>query len=152
MRCLLVAVGRDRRGPTAELVDTYQKRCSWPLELVDIPPRSQGDRVRRMSDEAQKIEQALPADAAIVVLDERGENLSSRELAARIEGFQHDGRRTLAFIIGGADGLDPGLIKRADLRLAFGKATWPHRLVRAMLAEQLYRASTILTGHPYHRD
>lgn len=152
MRFLLIAVGRDRRGPTAELVDIYQKRCPWPLELIDISPRGQGEPERRRREEAQKILQALPANTAIIALDEHGKDLSSRNLALRIQEFQQDGCRTLAFIIGGADGLDPSIQKRADLCLAFGRATWPHRLVRAMLAEQLYRASTILTGHPYHRD
>lgn len=152
MRFLLLAVGRDRRGPTAELVATYDRRCPWRIEFVDIPPRTQGDRTRRLQEEAAKIGQALPVGAAIAVLDERGDNLSSQELARKIDHFQIDGRNTLAFIIGGADGLDPSLLERADLRIAFGRATWPHRLVRAMLAEQIYRASTILSGHPYHRD
>ncbi len=152
MRILLITVGRDRRGPTAELVDGYAKRCPWRIEAIEIPARSHGDRARRLAEEADKILQALPDGSALVVLDERGENLTSRDLAARIDRFRHDGRPALAFVIGGADGLAPSLIERADLRLAFGRATWPHRLVRAMLAEQLYRAGTILTGHPYHRD
>jgi len=152
MRFLLIAVGRDRRGPTAELVETYRKRCPWPIELVDITPRTQGEPARRLREEAEKISQALPADSTIVVLDERGQNLSSRDLATHIEDFRQDGCRTLAFIIGGADGLSSSLTERAALKLAFGRAVWPHRLVRVMLAEQLYRASTILSGHPYHRD
>ena len=94
----------------------------------------------------------LAASTSPEMLDERGDDLSSRALATQIERFRHDGRPSLAFIIGGADGLDPSLIEAADRRLAFGRAVWPHRLVRVMLTEQLYRASTILTGHPYHRD
>jgi len=152
MRFLLLAVGRDRRGPTAELVDIYRKRCPWPIELIDIPARTQGEPERRLREEAEKIDQALPEGAALVVLDERGDNLSSRDLAKRIENFRQDGCRTLAFIIGGADGLDFSLTERADLKLAFGKVTWPHRLIRAMLVEQIYRVSMILSGHPYHRD
>jgi 23S rRNA (pseudouridine1915-N3)-methyltransferase len=152
MRFYLVAVGRDRRGPAAELADLYRKRCPWRIEFVDIPPRTQGDRERRLAEEAQKIRQALPDGAALAVLDERGDNLSSQELADKIRLLQHDGRQTFAFVVGGADGLDRALVKQADLRIAFGRATWPHRLVRAMLTEQLYRASTILSGHPYHRD
>ena len=152
MRIMLLAVGRDRRGPTAELVETYLKRCPWRIEAVEIPQRTQGDRQRRLAEEAEKIRQALPANAAIIALDERGDDLTSRALADRIEAFRADGRPALAFVIGGADGLDPSLIEAADKRLAFGRATWPHRLVRAMLAEQLYRASTISSGHPYHRD
>ncbi len=152
MRILLLAVGRDRRGPAAELVETYLKRCPWRIEPVEIPQRTQGDRPRRLAEEALKIRQALPEGAALIALDERGENLTSRDLAERIERFRDDGRPALAFIIGGADGLDPSLAERADLRVAFGQATWPHRLVKVMLAEQLYRASTISSGHPYHRD
>lgn len=152
MRIMLLAVGRDRRGPTAELVETYLKRCPWRIESVEIPQRTQGDRQRRLAEEAGKIRQALPANAAIVVLDERGENVTSRDLSTQIERFRTDGRAALAFIIGGADGLDPSLIEAADKRIAFGRATWPHRLVKVMLAEQLYRASTISSGHPYHRD
>jgi 23S rRNA (pseudouridine1915-N3)-methyltransferase len=152
MRVLLLSVGRDRRGPTAELVEMYGKRCPWPLELIEIPQQSQGDQQRRLAEESKKIAQALPDDAAVILLDERGDNLSSTDLAERIARWREDGRQTLAFVIGGADGLAPSLAGRADLRLAFGRATWPHRLVRAMLAEQIYRASTILTGHPYHRE
>ena len=152
MRMQLLAVGRDRRGPMAELVDSYLKRCPWRIDLIEIPQRNHEDKTKRLRDEAGKIRQALPDNAAVIVLDERGDDLSSRDLAAQIERFRHDGRPALAFIIGGADGLDPSLIDAADRRLAFGRAVWPHRLVRVMLTEQLYRASTILTGHPYHRD
>jgi len=152
MRFLLLAVGRDRRGPTAELVETYLKRCPWKIEPIEIPPRTQGDRQRRLSEEAEKIRQALPTDAAIIALDERGEDFSSRDFAEQIQHFRDDGRSAIAFLIGGADGLDPSLLKAADRRLAFGRAVWPHRLVKVMLAEQIYRASTILSGHPYHRD
>ena len=152
MRIMILAVGRDRRGPTADLVDLYIKRCPWKTELVDIPQQTRGEPERRRRAEWEKIRQSLPANAAIAVLDERGDDLTSRKFAERIERFREDGRPTLAFVIGGADGLDPTLIETADLRLAFGRAVWPHRLVRVMLAEQLYRASTISSGHPYHRD
>ena len=95
---------------------------------------------------------AVPADAAVVALDESGQALSSRALAARIGRWRDDGRGCIAFLVGGADGLDDAVCARADLVLSFGKATWPHMLARAMLAEQLYRAQQILAGHPYHRD
>lgn len=152
MRFLLLAVGRDRRGPTFDLVETYRKRCSWRVDLIEIPQRSQGDKAKRLAEETAKIRSALPDDSAIVVLDERGDDLSSRDLARHIQRYRDDSRSALAFVIGGADGLDASLIESADLRLAFGRAVWPHRLVRVMLMEQIYRASTILTGHPYHRD
>lgn len=152
MRILILAVGRDRHGPSADLVADYAKRCPWRVELVDIPPRRQGSAAQRLAEEATKLRQLMPSKAALIALDEHGEDLESRALAKHIGQFQHEGRGTLCFIIGSADGLDPALLKAADMRLAFGRATWPHRLVRAMLAEQIYRASTILSGHPYHRD
>lgn len=152
MRILLITVGRDRRGPTADLVQTYLKRCPWRIEPIEIAQRSHGDKAKRLGEEAEKIRQSLPEHAAIIVLDQRGDDLQSRTLAERIDGFRADGRPAIAFVIGGADGLDPDLLSAADLRLAFGRAVWPHRLVRVMLAEQIYRASTILSGHPYHRD
>ena len=105
-----------------------------------------------MAEEAKRIRQAIPNDTALILLDERGEDLASRSLAKHIERFRDNGLQSLCFVIGSADGLDPTLLEQADLRLAFGRATWPHRLMRVMLIEQLYRASTILSGHPYHRD
>ena len=152
MRLVLVAVGRDRRGPASELAELYQKRCPWRIDVIDIAPRTDGDTAKRMAQEAQKIRQALPDGAALVVLDERGDNLSSQELAEKLQVFQLKGRRVVAFVIGGADGLERSLVEHADVRLAFGRATWPHRFVRAMVMEQLYRVSTILSGHPYHRE
>jgi 23S rRNA (pseudouridine1915-N3)-methyltransferase len=152
MRILLLSVGRDRKGPTADLVADYIKRCPWRIEIVEIPPCRQGSKSRRLADEATKLRQLIPENAAVIMLDERGDDLESRSLAKRISHYQHEGVSTLCFVIGGADGLDPSLLKQAQLRLAFGRATWPHRLVRAMLAEQIYRASTILSQHPYHRE
>jgi len=152
MRLVLVAVGRDRRGPASELAELYQKRCPWRIDVVDIAPRNEGDTAKRVALEAQKIRRALPDDAALVVLDERGDNLSSQELAKKVQAFQMKGRQVIAFVIGGADGLERSLVECADVRLAFGRATWPHRFVRAMVMEQLYRVSTILSGHPYHRE
>lgn len=152
MRVVILAVGRDRSSSTAELVGSYVKRSAWRIELIEISARSHGPRLHRLADEAGKLRQAIPDGAAVVALDERGDNLDSRSLADRIDGFRRDGRRAVVFLIGGADGLEPALSAEADLRIAFGRATWPHRLVRVMLAEQLYRASTILAGHPYHRD
>ena len=95
---------------------------------------------------------AIPAGALVVALDERGESLSSRELAGRIGSWRDGGQSDIAFAIGGADGLDPSIRERAGLVLSFGRLTWPHQLARAMLAEQIYRAQQILAGHPYHRD
>ncbi len=152
MRILILTVGRDRKGPTADLVDDYIKRCPWRIETIDIPPCRQGSSSRRLAEEAAKLRQLIPDGAPVIMLDERGADLESRSLAKRIGRYQHEGVSKLCFIIGSADGIDSALLKEAHLRLAFGRATWPHRLVRAMLTEQIYRASTILSGHPYHRD
>jgi 23S rRNA (pseudouridine1915-N3)-methyltransferase len=150
MRVTIAAVGRDRSGAARELFDDYCRRCSWPIRLVEIAPRSALPLERRLADEAARLAGAIPRDAALVVLDERGRLLSSRSFATRIAAWQQR-RGELAFLIGGPDGLAGELIERADLVLALGRMTWPHLLVRVLLAEQLYRASAILAGHPYHR-
>jgi 23S rRNA (pseudouridine1915-N3)-methyltransferase len=152
MRVTIAAVGRDRSGPTRELFDEYCRRCPWPIRLVEIAPRTAGPPERRRAEEAERLASALTRDAALIALDEGGRALTSRAFATRIAAWQRQGCSELVFLVGGPDGLDPGLIARADLVLALGRMTWPHRLVRVLLAEQLYRAATILAGHPYHRD
>jgi 23S rRNA (pseudouridine1915-N3)-methyltransferase len=152
MRVTIAAVGRDRSGPARELFDSYCRRCPWPIRLVEIAPRSAMPLERRLADEAGRLLGAIPRDAALTALDERGRLLSSRSFATRIGAWQQEGRSDLAFLIGGPDGLAGDLIERADLVLALGRMTWPHLLVRVLLAEQIYRATTILAGHPYHRD
>jgi 23S rRNA (pseudouridine1915-N3)-methyltransferase len=152
MRVTIAAVGRDRSGPARELFDSYCRRCPWPIRLVEIAPRSAMPLERRLADEAGRLLGAIPRDAALTALDERGRLLSSRSFATRIGAWQQEGRSDLAFLIGGPDGLAGDLLERADLVLALGRMTWPHLLVRVLLAEQIYRATTILAGHPYHRD
>lgn len=152
MRILILAVGKDRSGPTSELVATYVKRCPWRIDFLELPAERHGSRQRRLADEAEKLKKTIPADAAVIALDEQGKDLDSRTFAKKLERFRDQGNTTITFLVGGADGLDPSLTSSADLTLAFGRQTWPHRLIRPMLAEQLYRASTILTNHPYHRD
>ena len=152
MRVTIAAVGRDRSGPTRDLFDDYCRRCPWPIRLHEVAPRTTASLERRRAEEAERLSSAVSRDAALVALDENGRNLTSRAWAAKLGGWQRQGRGELAFVIGGPDGLDPGLVGRADLVLALGRMTWPHRLVRVLLAEQLYRAATILGGHPYHRD
>ncbi len=152
MRVTIAAVGRDRSGPMRELFDDYCRRCPWPVRLLELSPRTAAPIERRLAEEAERLSSAVARDAVLITLDEDGRNLTSRALATRIGAWQRQGRSELAFLIGGPDGLDPALIERADLVLALGRMTWPHRLVRVLLAEQLYRAGTILTGHPYHRD
>jgi 23S rRNA (pseudouridine1915-N3)-methyltransferase len=151
MRVTIRAVGRDRRSPTQVLFDLYCERCPWRIELVEVSPDRSTDPNRRKALEALRLLKGLPADAVVVALDETGEDLTSEGFAARLRVLRDAGHQELACLIGGPDGLDPSVRVRAQLSLAFGRMTWPHQLVRVMLAEQLYRASTILAGHPYHR-
>jgi 23S rRNA (pseudouridine1915-N3)-methyltransferase len=135
----IVARGKIGRSPEAELVERYLKRISWPTKVTELPDR--GGAMPKM-----------PANSVTVVLDERGKALSSTELAALLDRWRDDGKREARFVIGAADGHDNARRRSADLLLSFGPATWPHLLVRAMLAEQLFRAASILANHPYHRD
>lgn len=135
----IVARGRIGRGPEAELVERYLKRIAWPVRITELPEK--GGK--------------LPAAAENVVtilLDEKGEQLGSMALATKLEQWRDGGRREARFLIGDADGFGAPERARADLLLAFGRATWPHLLARAMLAEQLFRATAILANHPYHRE
>jgi len=135
----IVARGKIGRAPEADLVERYLKRISWPTKLTELP------------DRGGKIPDAAPASVT-VVLDERGEPLSSTELARMLERWRDGGKREARFLIGAADGHDDAQRAGADLLLSFGPATWPHLLARAMLAEQLFRATSILANHPYHRE
>jgi 23S rRNA (pseudouridine1915-N3)-methyltransferase len=151
MQVIIAAIGRDRAGPTRDLFDEYCRRSPWPIRLVEITPRSSGSLERRLREEADRLLQAVPPSAALIALDEAGRQLDSAGLARRIARWQEE-HGTLAFVIGGPDGLAKNVLDQAEATIAFGRMTWPHRLVRVMLAEQIYRASTILSGHPYHRD
>jgi 23S rRNA (pseudouridine1915-N3)-methyltransferase len=151
MRIVIASVGRDRKDPAGALCEDYARRCGWPVELIELAPRAV-PAGRRLEEEAERLLKAIPEGAVTVALDERGRNLDSRGFARRLADWRDAGRPAVAFVIGGADGLAPALLERADERLAFGSMTWPHRLVRVMLLEQIYRAQTILAGHPYHRD
>ncbi len=150
MRLAIIAVGRLRRGPERQLVDDYLKRLSWEVREHEISPARDRALDARLRREGAQLRQAVPRGALKILLDSAGRILSSEELARQIATAQEAGRRDLAFVVGGAGGLDPALKAEADLLLSFGPMTWPHLLVRAMLAEQLYRAHAILTGHPYH--
>jgi 23S rRNA (pseudouridine1915-N3)-methyltransferase len=135
----IVARGKIGRTPEAELVDRYLKRIGWPTRITELP--DQGGKMP-------------PRDAAtmLVMLDEKGEQLTSMAFAEKLGRWRDDGVREARFLIGAADGFDDRARREADLLFAFGKATWPHMLARAMLAEQLWRATSILAGHPYHRE
>ena len=151
MRVTIAAAGKFRRGPERAFYETYMERLSWPVDLREIEEGTKLDAKKRRAKEAERLLGAVPDGAVMIALDETGRALSSREFAGRIGSWRDDGIADLAFIIGGAEGLDQALIKRASLVLSLGPMTWPHLMVRAMLAEQLYRAEAILRGHPYHR-
>jgi len=142
-----------QRGAEHSLMTEYLGRLPWKHSVTEIEIKKQSaNTAERKAREAERLLAAVPAGATIVALDEGGKALSSRAFAAKIDDWQATGVREIAFIIGGADGLDPGITAKAQLKLAFGSLTWPHMLVRAMLAEQIYRAWSINAGHPYHRD
>ncbi|HEU0309790.1 MAG TPA: 23S rRNA (pseudouridine(1915)-N(3))-methyltransferase RlmH [Sphingomicrobium sp.] len=135
----IIARGKIGRSPEAELTERYLKRISWPTKITELP-----DRGGNPPD--------VSPNSITVVLDERGKALSSMEFAKCLENWRDTGRREARFLIGAADGHGEELRGKADLLLSFGSATWPHLLARAMLAEQLFRATSILSNHPYHRD
>ncbi|WP_230632280.1 23S rRNA (pseudouridine(1915)-N(3))-methyltransferase RlmH [Sphingomonas sp. Leaf37] len=135
----VVARGRIGRSPEAELVDRYLKRIVWPTRVTELP------------DTGGKLP-TLATQTIRVLLDEKGEVLGSIDFARRLERWRDSGTREVRFMIGAADGFGDAERAEADLLLSFGRATWPHMLARAMLAEQLFRATAILAGHPYHRE
>ncbi len=151
MRILVAAVGRARPGPERALFDHYLKRLSWPLALREVEEKRPLSPPERMGREGELLLSAIPDGAKVVALDERGKQLSSEDFAGRIGAWRDSGIPDIAFLIGGADGHAEAVRRRADLILGFGTMTWPHMLVRGMLAEQIYRAQCILSGHPYHR-
>ena len=151
MRITIAAVGRDKAGPARDLFQTYTKRLPWPVDLREVEEKRPLPALQLKAREAELLLAAVPADAFIIALDGRGKTLSSEDLAARFGAWRDEGRRDVAFLIGGADGLDRAVLDAAGLALSLGAMTWPHMLVRPMLAEQLYRAWSILEGHPYHR-
>ena len=140
MRLHIIARGRIGRGPEADLVDRYLKRIAWPVTVTELP------------ESGGKPALPPPENSVTILLDEKGEPLGSVDFARRLERWRDEGRREARFLIGGADGFDEPERASADLLLAFGRATWPHLLARAMLAEQLWRATSILANHPYHRE
>ena len=159
MRLLVIAVGRLKQGPERELAERYRKRFDdigrklgfRGLDIHEIPESRARDAAVRIAEEASAIAAAIPEQSVLVLLDERGENIASQALALRLSRWRDQSIPCAVFVIGGADGLSPELAGKDKFRIAFGAATWPHQMVRVMLLEQLYRAATILSGHPYHR-
>lgn len=156
MRVHLCAVGRIRSGPERALVDDYLKRFDRSGRALGLGPVAEHEvedkRGGGREAEAELLARAVPAGALLAVLDERGRVMTSPDFAGLLGGWRDAGRSDVAFVIGGADGIAPELRARADFALSFGKMVWPHMLVRVMLAEQLYRAASILAGSPYHRE
>jgi 23S rRNA (pseudouridine1915-N3)-methyltransferase len=152
MRLTIACVGRLGDGPALRLYRDYAGRLAWPITLKEVEERRKLPAGERMAREAALLLGAIPKGARIVALDERGKALGSAGFAQILGKWQGEGVGDVAFVIGGADGLDGGLKKRAALSLSLGPMTWPHLLCRALLAEQLYRAQSILAGHPYHRE
>tara|TARA_B100000686_G_C16439718_1_gene786337 strand:+ start:310 stop:765 length:456 start_codon:yes stop_codon:yes gene_type:complete len=150
MRTHIVAVGRLKRGPEASLYEHFANRLRPPVHLHEVEDRKINNPLRRKR-EAKLITSAIPKGAKTIVLDAAGQNLTSHEFSNRLTSWRDTGTQDLVFIIGGADGLTAEIRTKADLTMSFGQLTWPHLLVRGMLAEQLYRAQQIRAGHPYHR-
>jgi 23S rRNA (pseudouridine1915-N3)-methyltransferase len=160
MRIVVAAVGRLKPGPDRELAERYRDRAIKAgralglrgPDVIEVRESRAREAHRRITEETIALNAAVPDDAVKVVLDSRGQNASSDAFAQRIRAWRDGDRKAVCFIIGGANGLAAGLLEDADMSFAFGSATWPHQLVRIMLLEQIYRATTLLSGHPYHRD
>jgi 23S rRNA (pseudouridine1915-N3)-methyltransferase len=159
MRLIVAAIGRLKAGPERELAERYRDRVAKAgravglreIEIIEIRESRAPDPARRVLEESIALANIIPERAVVIALDATGESLDSGAVTGALRGWRDAGRPAAVFCIGGADGLGPELRGRVDLTLAFGAATWPHQLVRIMLLEQLYRAVTILAGHPYHR-
>lgn len=159
MRLVVIAIGRLKQGPERELAERYRERFDdigrklgfRGLEIHEIPESRARDAASRIAEEAAAISAAIPAKSLLIALDEHGDNVDSSTFARLLGRWRDDQVANAIFLIGGADGLSPDLRRMAKSTMAFGAATWPHQMVRVMLLEQVYRAATILSGHPYHR-
>lgn len=151
MRLLIAAIGRIKAGPEQQLLHDYTKRLPWKIDCKEFDVKH-ADVSARKTKEGEQLLDACQKYQRIIALDESGKTLSSREFAEWLGKAQGQGVSSFAFVIGGADGLSEAVLKKAHLTWSLGRVTWPHMLVRGMLAEQLYRAHSILAKHPYHRD
>ena len=158
MRITVAAVGRLKRGPERDLLDRYMDRAigsgrslGLTFTLSEVAEAADRNESTRKTKEARDLKTAIGSGAAVIALDETGKAIDSQAFADLIGRYRDEGRRDLAIVIGGPDGLSGEFTKAADTVLSFGRMTWPHQMVRVMLAEQLYRVTTILSGHPYHR-
>ncbi len=159
MRLTIIAIGKLKQGPERQLAQRYRERFEETsrklgfrgLAIHEIPESRAREAPARIAEEAANIAALIPERAVIIAMDERGESIDSATLATALGRWRDESVPDTIFMIGGADGLSPELRRKAKLRIAFGAATWPHQMVRVMLLEQIYRAATILAGHPYHR-
>ncbi|HVT53684.1 MAG TPA: 23S rRNA (pseudouridine(1915)-N(3))-methyltransferase RlmH [Dongiaceae bacterium] len=155
MKLRIIAVGRMKAGPERALYDHYAARVRPAIAMSEVEEKRPLSSAELKAREAELLLAALDeakGKRAVVVLDEHGKTCSSRDFARRLQRFEQNGAQEVVFLVGGADGHGEAVLQRADLKLSLGAMTWPHMLVRGMLAEQLYRAQAILAGHPYHRD
>jgi 23S rRNA (pseudouridine1915-N3)-methyltransferase len=152
VRIIIAAVGRLRDAPSRALFDDYAKRLTWPVALREVELKRVLPPAQAKAEEGRLLLEAIGDRATVVALDEHGAEWSSAEFARRFGAWRDDGVAELAFAIGGADGHADALLTRAAATVAFGRMTWPHRLARVMLVEQIYRAQQIIAGHPYHRE
>jgi len=159
MRLVVIAIGRMKQGPERDLAERYRTRFDdigrklgfRSIDIHEISESRARDAPARMAEEAAEIIAAIPDKSVLVTMDERGSNVDSAAFARHLGQWRDQSAANAVFVIGGADGLSPDLRRKEKLAIAFGAATWPHQMVRVMLLEQLYRAATILAGHPYHR-
>ena len=151
MRVLIIAVGRGRRDLCTPLFAEYVKRLPWRTELKEVKAQGRVSAGERLDQEGKLVLDALPDSGLIAALDRGGKSLTSEAFAGKLQDWQNRSIPIITFLIGGANGFSHSVLQRSDEVMAFGNMTWPHMLARVMLAEQLYRASTILSGHPYHR-
>jgi 23S rRNA (pseudouridine1915-N3)-methyltransferase len=159
MRIVVAAIGRLKQGPERELAERYRKRAADAgrgiglrgVEIVEIRESRAREVEKRVIEESIALANVISEGGITIALDERGDNLDSLAFAGHLKRWREAGRPAATFLLGGADGMTASLRDQAELRISFGKATWPHQLVRIMLLEQIYRAVTLLSGHPYHR-
>lgn len=152
MRITLAAIGRLKLGPELSLINEYAKRLPWKLDIRELEIKKNLPDAQRKTEETKLLLDACKDASAIIALDEQGKDLTSRAFADTIKTWQNAGISSLGIIIGGADGLDRVQLSQIQLKLSFGRMSLPHMLARVLICEQLYRAYTILEGHPYHRE
>ena len=152
MRVSILAIGKNRQGVFKDLYQFYATRIQWEIQLIELEVRKTLDWKKQRLNETRKLLSSVPKDSLMVILDESGELLTSRALSNWINNQVDIGVKDISFLIGGSHGLDLSAIRSPSLTISLGRVTWPHLMIRGMIAEQLYRAQQILKNHPYHRD